>query len=200
MATATLYGHEAEEVLGAAPMGRKPDGHYEVVDGQIVEEPPLGAREGCIATTISFLLNQFVREKRLGRVANEVLFTLRAEPRLRRSPDVAFVSAERWPMTKIVLSSAAWEVIPDLAVEVISPTDLASEVQTKIAEYFRAGVRVVWVVYAQQSEVYVYESPREIRAFGRDETVDGGTVLPGFWMPLAEVFETETDEPSAASA
>ena len=200
MATAIPSEMDVVEPTGVAQLDVKSSKRYEVVDGQIVEEPPLGAREVFIATTISFLLNQFVRGKRLGRVVNEGLFILQAEPRLRRSPDVAFVSDGRWPLKKPVLSSAAWDVVPDLAVEVISPSDLSGDVQTKIAEYFRVGVRLVWVVYPDQAEIYVYESPRAVKIIGYNETADGSVVLPGFQMPLTEVFETETDEPPAASA
>ena len=200
MATAISIERNDSAPLGIAPPSGEPSKHYEIVNDQIVEEPPLGAREVFIATTISFLLNQFVRGKRLGRVVNEGLFILQAEPRLRRSPDVAFVSDGRWPLTKPVLSSAAWDVVPDLAVEVISPSDLSGDIQTKIAEYFRVGVRLVWVVHPYQAEIYVYESARAVKILGYDETADGGVVLPGFQMPLTEIFETEADEPTADPA
>lgn len=197
MATATLADRKPDlSYLAASAVDL--DEHYEVVDGQVVEEPPLGAREGCIATAIAALLDQFVRVRRLGRVAGEVLFVLRAEPRLHRKPDVAFVSAGRWALTRPVARAAAWDVIPDLAVEVVSPTDLAVDVQAKIAEYFAVGVRLVWVVFPDQAEVYAYESPRVVRIFGREEAVDGGAVLPGFAMPLAEVFEAGVDEANPA--
>ena len=196
--TTTIRGERDSDAQPSATIaGVEPKEHYEIVNGLIVEEPPLGAREGWIATTISFLLNQFIWGKRLGRVANEVLFILQTTPRLRRSPDVAFVSSERWSFGTPVTSSAAWDVVPDIAVEVISPSDLSSDVQTKIAEYFRAGVRLVWVVYPRQAEIYVYESPRNVRVVGREGSVDGGSVLPGFKMALIEVFETDADEPLA---
>lgn len=198
MASATLLEHAevssgspAEQILEAGK-------HYEVVNGQVVEEPPLGTREAILASVLDQILGPFARANRLGRVAVETLFILRHEPRLRRRPDVAFVSAERWPLNRPTTSAAAWDVIPDLAVEVVSPTDPASDVQSKIAEYFSAGVRLVWVVYPDQFEVYVYESPRVVRILGREDAVDGGAVLPGFAMAIAEVFEVEGDETTAA--
>ena len=191
MDNATRTDRNEEDLAVATLPSNEPRDHYEIINDQIVVEPPLGAREGCIATVISFFLNQFVRGNRLGRIANEVLFILRTEPRLRRSPDVAFVSAERWSLSKPVPASAAWDVIPDLAIEVVSPTDTSGDVQSKIAEYFRAGVRLVWVVHPEQCEIYVYDSTRTIRVFGRDDLIDGGHVLPGFQMPLNEVFEVE---------
>ena len=193
MATATLAQHEpaTPSPKAASRVGLGED--YEIVDGQVVEEPPLGAWEGYVATTIGYLLNGFVRPNQLGRVAGEVLFILRAEPLLQRRPDVAFVSAVRSPLTHRFKRGAAWDVIPDLAVEVVSPSDTAAEVQAKVAEYLGVGVRLVWVVYPDQEEVYVYESPRVVRIFGREDTVDGGAVLPGFAMSVAEVFEIEAD-------
>ena len=170
--------------------------HYEVVNGQIVEEPPLGAREVNIATILTTLLGHHVMTNKLGRMATEGLFILQSDPRLRRRPDVAFVSTERWPLARPVPAGAAWDVIPDLAIEVISPTDRATEVQDKIAEYLRAGVRQVWVVYVGQALMMVYDSPTQIRVLQRADTLDAAAILPGFQVALTEVFETDADEPS----
>ncbi len=101
----------------------EPVEHYEVVDGQIVDEPPLGARDGWITSEIGEALVIFNAGKQLGKKYEEMLFILADEPRLRRRPDLAFVTAERWPGDKPAPSSAGWNVIPDLAVEVIGPTD-----------------------------------------------------------------------------
>jgi Uma2 family endonuclease len=200
MATATLTEHESASPAAEAASIVGLGDDYEIVDGRVVEEPPLGAWEGYVATTIGYLLNGFVRPNRLGRVAGEVLFILRTEPLLQRKPDVAFVSAARSPLTHQFKRGAAWDVIPDLAVEVVSPSDTAAEVQAKVAEYFGVGVRLVWVVYPDQEEVYAYESPRVVRIFGREDAVDGGAVLPGFAMPLAEVFEVEVGTDGANAA
>ena len=194
MATAVLTQQEVDEVAGIAPTNGDPDKHYEVVNGQIVKEPPLGAREVNVATTLTLLVGHYVLTKKLGRMATEGLFILQHEPRLRRRPDVAFVSNERWPLINPVPPGPAWDVVPDLAIEVISPTDLATEVQGKIAEYLRAGVRLIWVVYVAQAQVIVYESATKLRVLKRADMIDGGEVLPGFQVPLAEVFETEADE------
>ena len=69
----------------------------------------------------------------------------------------------------------AWDVVPDLAVEVISPHNPAEESVQKIREYFEAGVILVWVVYPEERQVYVYESPKQIRVLTGDDTLDGGT-------------------------
>src|SRR5207249_957331 len=106
-----------------------------------------------------------------------------------RRPDVAFVTYERWPMNRpIPLTDNAWDVVPDLAVEVSSRHDLAEELVQKLTEYFQAGVRLVWVIYPKQRLVYVYESPTQVRGLTQSDELDGGTVLPGFRLPLANLF------------
>ncbi|WP_435009421.1 Uma2 family endonuclease [Tundrisphaera lichenicola] len=83
----------------------------------------------------------------------------------------------------------AWDVVPDLAVEVVSPTNHAEEIPTKVREYFEAGVRRVWVLHLHESLVYEYDSPRAIRVLDRQDTLEGGVVLPGFRLALADLFE-----------
>src|SRR5262245_35037567 len=92
---------------------------YEVVNGQRVELQPMGAYSGSLASILDQLLGPFVRRDRLGRVVVEVLFGLMPIGKKRR-PDVAYVSYERWPRNKPVPETDAWDVIPDLAVEVSS--------------------------------------------------------------------------------
>ena len=170
--------------------------HYEVVDGQIVEEPPLGARGTWMASRLMRGIILFDAPGRLGNVVIETLFVLERSPRLRRCPDLAFISGERWPVTRPVPSAAAWDVVPDLAVEIISPSDIAFDIMSKIEEYFRVGVRLVWVVYPEHSKVYAYDSPTSVRILQVGDELDGGAVLPGFRFPLAGLFETQEDEPT----
>jgi Uma2 family endonuclease len=113
-----------------------------------------------------------------------------------RKPDVAFVAYSRWPKSKPIPSTNAWDVLPDLCVEVISPNDLADEIETKISEYFEAGVRLVWVVYPRQERFYVYDSASQVRRLTRADTLDGGSVLPGFQLPLAELFQSPPQSPA----
>ena len=83
----------------------------------------------------------------------------------------------------------AWDVVPDLVIEVTSPHDLVEESLQKIDEYFQVGVQFVWVVYPELRRVYVYESPKEIRVLADDDTLDGGTVLPGFQLRVDSLFD-----------
>jgi hypothetical protein len=90
----------------------------------------------------------------------------------------------------------AWDVVPDLAVEVISPHDRAEEVLDKVLEYFRADVRLVWVVYPKQRLIFVFEAPDRVRAISQDDALDGGLVLPGFRLPLANLFDPVPPPPA----
>ncbi|QDV32425.1 Uma2 family endonuclease [Tautonia plasticadhaerens] len=167
---------------------------FEVVDGTIVELSPLGANEGLLANELKRFLDLFLHQHPLGRSVVEILFDLRPTLNRSRQPDVAFITSERWPSGKKVRSGHALPVVPDLAVEVVSPTDSAENLIAKIHEYFDAGSRLVWVVYPTVEEVYVYESPRSIRVLGRQDELDGGDVLPGFRLGLAELFGPEEKE------
>jgi Uma2 family endonuclease len=107
------------------------DSLYEVVNGQRVELASKGTFAALLATTIASCLREFLVGRGLGRVAAEGLFVLDADKDLRRRPDVAVVSAERWPMDQPIPKEGDWAVIPDLAVEVISPNDLVKSVTHK---------------------------------------------------------------------
>ena len=162
---------------------------YEVVDGQKVEKPPMGTFEGLIASALDQLLGGFVRTNRLGRVAAEMLFKIHPGGSPQRRPDVAFVSYSRWPRDRKVDSENGWDVVPDLAIEVNSPSNTADEVLVKVREYFRAGVLRVWVVYPIVRQVHLFESMTKVTILGVGDDLEGGDLLPGFRLPLAELFE-----------
>ena len=162
---------------------------YEVVDDQVVELAPMGAYEVWIATWLVTRLASFARQHQLGRAVQEMLFDLTSTTGRKRRPDVAFVSFERWPRQRRIPRTEAWEVVPSLAVEVVSCTDSADYVVDKVAEYFHAGVEQVWVVLPSQEHVYVYESPTQVRILTRTDVLQGEPILPQFRLPLAELFD-----------
>jgi Uma2 family endonuclease len=166
----------------------EPAGLYEVVHGQAVEKPPMAAFEADIATYLVVALDGFVRPHRLGKVQSEMLFLIDRAQNLQRRPDVSFVSSDRWPLHLWAPKTPAWDVVPDLAVEVVSPTNTAEAVLAKLEEYFQAGTRLAWVVFPRQGKLYVYESPTAVRILQAGDDLDGGAVLPGFRLPLAELF------------
>jgi Uma2 family endonuclease len=170
----------------------EPGGPFEVVDGQIVEISTNGALDTWIASRLNQALGPFATEHRLGKVVVGMLFPLDPDHNINRRPDVAFVSCERWPLDQRIPRRSAWEVVPDLVVEVVSPADRADAILDRTAEYFRAGATLVWVVFPSQNQVYVYESPTRVRILQPGDELDGGTCLPGFRFALGELFEGQS--------
>jgi Uma2 family endonuclease len=172
---------------------------YEVVDGQIVENPSMGAGESIIAGFLSEFLAPFARARGLGRVVPETLFLIDRARGLKRRPDLAFVSANHWPLTRRIPRTEAWDVVPELAVEFVSESNSANAVVIKIEEYFQAGVRKVWVGYSVVSKVYVYDSPTQVRILQLGDDLDGEDIIPGFRIAVATLF-AEGSEPAGDDA
>jgi Uma2 family endonuclease len=149
----------------------------------------MGAYGIRIATVLTVYLETFVRQHHLGRVVQEMLFDLTAFVQRKRRPDVAFVSYERWPHQHLVPDTEAWDVVPNLVVEVVSPSDRGRDILNKVAEYFRAGITCVWLIFPSQKQVYIYDSPTRVRILARTDELDGAPVLPQFRLPLATLFE-----------
>ena len=162
---------------------------YEVVDDQLVELAPMGAYEVWIATVLVARLAAFVTQHQLGRAMQEMLFDLTVATGRKRRPDVAFVSSDRWPLTRRIPRTEAWEVVPNLAVEVVSRTDSVDYIVDKVAEYFQAGVERVWIIFPSQEQVYIYDSPSSVRILTRTDELSGDPILPHFHLPLVELFE-----------
>jgi Uma2 family endonuclease len=197
MASATL---ESDLSLGDAAAGAdlsspgpRDDSLYEFVDGQILELPPMGAFESDIANLLAELINEFASALRSGRAFVELLFRIDVARDLKRRPDLAFVSATRWPYRKRVPIGEGWDMVPNLAVEVVSKSNSADEILAKLTDYFRAGTELVWVVYPSVRQVYVYTSPADVRIVVESAELDGGAVIPGFHIALNRLFD---DEPS----
>jgi Uma2 family endonuclease len=182
-------------ILDQMPVLRVPnDVLYEVVNGEIVELPPMGAFEVDLASMLVLALGYYAGTHKMGRAEAEMMFMLDAAKKLKRRPDVAFVSYGRWPRKKRIPRAEAWDVVPELAVEVVSPSNLAEEIIGKIHEYFQAGCLRVWVLYPEQEQVYVYQSPTQNRILTRNDALDGEDFLPGFRMPLADLFEADMED------
>ncbi len=125
----------------------------------------------------------------MGRIFLELLFRIDAKGKLKRRPDLAFVSAQKWPVGKRVPKGEAWDMVPDLAVEVVSESNTAQEVMQKVVDYLGAGSRLVWVVYPDLKQVHVYTDLTSARILTEPAELDGGEVVPGFRLSLTELFE-----------
>lgn len=163
------------------------DYKYELVEGELIRMPPTGAEHGDIAVNAGALLRNYVKAHDLGRVsAAETGFILKRNPDTVRAPDAAFIAKARIPPEGI--PRTYWPFAPDLAVEVVSPHDRFDEVQEKVAEYFTAGTRLVWVVLPKTRTVLVYRSFHDVRSLGVDDELSGEDVIPGFTCQVAELF------------
>ena len=157
----------------------------ELVRGQVVREPPAGFDHGGIAIGIASLLRRFVDENALGAVVGtDSGFVLFDDPPTVRAPDVAFVRENRLDFDRTRFAPLA----PDLAVEVLSPSNTMSEIHDKVLDYLDAGSSLVWVVDPYSRTITAYRSREEIRLLAADGELDGGDVLPGFRCKVSELF------------
>lgn len=182
-----------DPAVAPAPSSHGEEPLYEIVYGKRVELPPMSIYSVRIASELHTDMNLVARQQKLGIVVSEALFILDAERDLRRRPDIAFVSAERWPLDRDLPVEGDWEVVPDLAVEVVSPHDLYRALMTKLREYFDVGVRQVWVVVPSEvpseRQVHVFDSLTQVRILTERDELDGGALLPGFRLPVATLFQ-----------
>lgn len=161
---------------------------HELQVGFLLAEPLPGMRHGRVAAEIGARLAGFVRRRRLGVVvANDTGFVLSRAPDTVRGPDVAFVTAERFAAVGDRVS--VFPGAPDLAVEVLSPSNTPSGVHAKVGDYLAAGTRLVWVVDSEAETVAVHRSLLSPRRLGGEEILEGEDVLPGFRVRVARLFE-----------
>jgi Uma2 family endonuclease len=165
------------------------DVRRELVNGEVIEMPPVGGTHGRTSIRIGRRLDEHVERQADGEVVGgDVGFILQLanDPERVRAPDVAFVSRERLPEgrlpEKFIIGA------PDLAVEILSPSDNPVEVQQKVRDYLEAGSRLVWIVAPAARTVTVYRPDGSARLLREHETLEGEDVLPGLSIPLAEVF------------
>ena len=156
---------------------------YEYVEGKLIPMAPPTMEHGEISMNLSFLLSLHVRENQLGRLyPADTDFKL--GDRLVK-PDIAFVSTARLPENKRQVSPVA----PDLAVEVVSPTDIQYRVIEKAFVYLDAGTRLVWIVEPVGKTVTVYRSKTDIKTLTSEDTLSGEDVVEGFLCQVAQLFE-----------
>lgn len=159
--------------------------HFELVEGELVPMSPPGFDHGCIVSDIAAILREFVRTGKLGLVAVEAGFWVSHDPDTVRSPDVAFVRAERIPPGGV---RAFFDGAPDLAVEVISPSDRASDVLAKAQDWLQSGCTAVWVVDPETRTVTVYSRRPQTLFLSLNDTLACEELLPGFCLPVSQLF------------
>jgi len=174
----------AEELLGMPDDGNR----YELIEGKLIVNSPAGGEHGQIAAQIAGLLWTHVSANRLGRIlVAEPGFLLARDPDTVRAPDVAFVSKER--LEKLADRRGYLELAPDLAVEVVSPTDTFTAVQQKAQAWLAAGTRMVLVVDPETRRVHVYQPAGTVAVLGTDDELDAADAVPGWRVPVRRFFE-----------
>ena len=169
------------------------EGWYELVEGEVVEMAPPSDVHGEVAGNIVTAFNIYSRQRGAGRARVETGYTLRTGPDTVRGPDVSFVFRPRVEGRGRGFVPGA----PDVAVEVVSPSDTAAESARKVDEYLAAGSQRVWVVYPSERRVVIHRADGAVIFYDGDSviTYDGNSVitdeelLPGFSLPLSEIFE-----------
>ena len=179
----------AKTLMTADDLFAKPDDgcRYELVKGELRRMPPSGSEHGAIVVNFTVLVGQYVKANDLGVVFGaETGFRLASAPDTVRAPDLAFVRRERIPEGGI--PREFWAGAPDLAVEVLSPSDHYTEVEEKVQDWLDTGVRMVVVVNPRTRAVTVYRSPTEVIRLTASDLFNGDDVLPGFTCRVSDLF------------
>jgi Uma2 family endonuclease len=163
------------------------DKRYELVKGELEEMPGPSARHGKIISILSAEFINYLKQNNIGEVFSAAAFVIDSEIGTVRIPDLAFVTN-----TQLVGLDydTAIPFAPELAIEVISPSDIWFKVQEKVDEYKQAGVKLVWVIFPPSQLIYVYH-PDVVKPviFGINDEIEGEEVLPGFKLMVSEIFK-----------
>ena len=163
------------------------DEPWELWDGELRKVPGAGGTASELAGDIFALIRPFVRSRRLGMLTTaDGTYIILRDPQTILVPDVAFVRWDRLPGR--TRPDGYIPVPPDLAIEVVSPSDEPGTIAKKRDLYRRAGVPLVWWVYPERRTVAVYRDGELAAELGEGDDLDGGDVLPGFRLPVAEIF------------
>ena len=178
----------ADEFLEIVQQPAYEDRIVELVEGEIVDMPFPNPIHAAVLITLSTAMNIFVKEKGMGRViGGDAPVVLESNPEGRdtvRGLDIAYISSERLPGR---LPRKPLRVAPDLAVEVISPSNKAEDIEKKIQQLLGAGTSLVWIVYPDLQCVAAHTIDGSVTLV-ESEILTGGNVLPGFEIPVSEIF------------
>jgi Uma2 family endonuclease len=165
-----------------------PDRRLDLVDGQVVEKPLLGAQAALANANLLSALGAFVEHNNCGIVLPGVGHVLHRDPDTVRHVGIAFIPWERVPAGEP--TDWFWEGAPTLAIEAVSFYGTAADFHLRVWDYLRAGTRVVWVLWPDTRSVSIHRPDGTSLEIGPDATLDGGDILPGFTVTVGDLFET----------
>jgi Uma2 family endonuclease len=177
------------QLMTAEELIRLPRGQYryELVNGELITMSPAGHDHGRVTLRIASPLSLFVWDQKLGEVfAAETGFKLTSNPDTVLAPDVCFIKEDRAKEQR--KAKGYWPGPPDLAVEVFGPDERKAKVQAKALEWLRYGTTEVWLVDLRHETVSIYRSDKEVITLTIEQELSGGNLIPGFRLPLSEVF------------
>jgi Uma2 family endonuclease len=181
--TTTTKSITAEELLAMGDIGR-----CELLKGEIHHMPPAGAEHGSVALELAYRIKIHVEAHKFGEVfAAETGFIIARGPDTVRAPDVGFVGGDRLPLGRV---KGYFPGPPDLAVEVVSPNDTASEVATKVDEWLSAGAILTWVVDPASRTIVVHRAGTQAFRYRAIDTLTDEPTLPGFTLELRSIFKS----------
>ena len=161
-----------------------PEKNYEIVNGHPEEKEVPGARHSGICGRLITQLGFYLRDNKIGGLYPEASFQIGANERI---PDLAFILSERIPSEGE--PETKWLIVPDIAIEVISPNDFYEKVNAKAMEYLVAGVKQVWIVSPENQTITVFRSATDITAFPPESELLSEDLLPGFRCKVSEIFK-----------
>lgn len=186
-------GRSRQRLLTVADLAALPDDlpsgpvKYELDDGRLVTlMAPPGETHGSNQGTIIYLLKMYGQRKGHGKALGEVGIILRRNPDAVRAPDAAFVMKRSLPVR--TSPEGYLETIPELVVEVRSKNDTLPELRAKADEYLDAGVQIVWVIDPASTTVMIFRANHAVRKLGVRDILKAEKVIPGFHVPVAELF------------
>ena len=163
------------------------DGRYELVDGEVVELAPVSEEHGEVAFNFNGAFYLYSRRTGIGRGGVEVGYRVGQNPDIVRGPDVSFNVSPRNEDEERLRGFVPGA--PDIAVEVVSPSNTAAEMERKVREYLAAGSQRVWVAYPSSRSVAVHRSDGTTVTYTGDDVITDEELLPGFSLPLSEIFD-----------
>jgi Uma2 family endonuclease len=178
-----------QRLLTEADLATLPDDgfRHELQAGLLLAEPRPFLVHAQVQARLIALLHEFVRPRELGQVLGDGGFLLASDPDTVRGPDVAFVAKARW--SAVADKNRFFRGAPDLAIEILSPSNRPGDIHAKVADYLAAGARLVWIVDPKRRTVNVHETLLAPRRLGATDVLDGADVLPGLAITVGTIFE-----------
>jgi len=174
------------EKFSKLPRGQE---KHEVNAGELITMPPPKSFHSLVALAVLEALQGYLKQNPFGRAMPEAGYILSRSPLTIRQPDVSVLSKAR-----IHSSDDYFEGAPELAVEVVSPSDIAEDLQIEVDQYLQAGAKRIWIVYPKTKRIHIFHESGSMTALDESQTLDGGDLLPGFSVKAADLLLSENRE------